>query len=279
MTNITYDILDESFFTKSQYEYHLHLLLADDASTYLIHDEDQLLAYRSYQLEDQNRELFSWKDELQALMHQDKMLQLSFKTVKISLLHQAFTFVPTELYESHNEASYLQKVSANTSNEMICHDDLKYLSIKNIYALKFDLQRFIKETFPNVEIFHSISHLVNNLSPLVVNENLKKKLFMNFHQKQVQIILFEGKNLLFANNFQFQTGNDVAYFLMLVVNQFKLNPEIIEVILSGQIEKDTEVYNTIFRYVRNLSFLDYAIAKDKKRAFTNIENHLFLNIL
>lgn len=279
MANITYDILDESFFTKSQYEYHLHLLLADDASTYLIYDEEQLLAYRSYQLEDQNRELFSWKDELQTLMHQDKMLQLSFKTVKISLLHQAFTFVPEELYESHNEEAYLKKVSANASNEIVGHDDLKHLSIKNIYALKFDLQRFIKESFPNAEILHNVSHLVNNLFPLVADENLKKKMFMNFHQKQVQIILFEGKNLLFANNFQFQTGNDAAYFLMLVVNQFKLNPEIIEVALSGQIEKDTEVYNTIFRYIRNLTFLDYTIAKDKKRAFINIENHLFLNIL
>ena len=279
MANITYDILDESFFTKSQYEYHLHLLLADDASTYLIYDEDQLLAYRSFQLEDQNRELFSWKDELQALIHQDKMLQLSFKTVKISLLHQAFTFVPTELYESHNEANYLQKVSANASNEIACRDDLKFLSIKNIYALKIDLQRFIKETFPNAIISHSVSHLIDRLYPYVANDNLKKKVFLNFHHKQVQIVLFEGQNLLFANNFQFQIGNDAAYYLMLVVNQFKLNPEVIEVCMSGQIEKDTEVYNTIFRYIRNLTFLDYTIEKEKKRAFTSVENHLFLSII
>ena len=96
---------------------------------------------------------------------------------------------------------------------------------------------------------------------------------------QVPSATFSLNHSWAANNFQFQTGNDAAYYLMLVINQFKLNPEVIEVCMSGQIEKDTEVYNTVFRYIRNLTFLDYTIEKEKKRAFTNVENHLFLSIV
>ncbi len=276
MATITYDILDESFFTKSSYVYHLHLVLADVACTYLIFDDEQLLAYRSYQLEQQNRELFSWKDELQTLMHQDKMLQLSFKTVKIMLLHQQFTLIPTTLFEAQNAAAYLNNVVPNTESDLVETDDLLKFNIKNVYALKIDLQSFIKENYPTASITHALSFLLENIQK---ESRFGLKLFLNFHHKQVQFLLFDGEKFNFANNFDFQTANDVAYFLMLVINQLSLNPETISVVLSGHIEKNTEVYNTIFRYVRNLSFLDCSTKKMKQKAFQETPNHLFINIL
>jgi hypothetical protein len=49
--------------------------------------------------------------------------------------------------------------------------------------------------------------------------------------------------------------------------------------LSGQIEKNTEAYNAIFRYIKHLSFLDYSVKKAKEKAFEKTENHLFLSVL
>ncbi len=276
MTSVTYDLLDESFFTKSSYVYHLHIVFADDACSYLIYDEEQLLAYRSYDLGQQNRALFSWKDELQTLMHQDKMLQLVFKSVKIFLLHSQFTFVPNELFEVQNTTSYLSKIAPNVESDLVNVESLLNGSLKNIFSLKIDLHQFAKKQYENVLFSHSLSFLIENFKKDAKNDT---KLYLNFHQKQIQIVFFKEGNFHFANNFTFQTSADIAYYMMLVINQFQLNPELVQIVLSGHIEKNTEAYNTIIKYVRNISFLDYSVKKAKHRIFQEVPNHLFVNIL
>lgn len=273
MAKILYDILDEAFFQKTDYQYKLALLLSDNSCSYMLYDDNQWLAYRSYELNAENRELFSLKDELETLKHQDKIFSLSFQSVEVYLLNQQFTFIPKQLFEEKHLYSYLANVAPNPSNEIIKRDELENGTLNNIYVLKIDLQQFLQNTFPNYKIHHLLSRLINWFVDNI-NEN-GHKLLINFHQKEIQIIYFDEKNFIFANNFQFQTANDAAYYLMLVINQFKLNPETVKVFLSGHIDSNSELHNSFMRYIRNVSFIEQNVQHHVTSPFLKYPKHSF----
>ena len=102
---------------------------------------------------------------------------------------------------------------------------------------------------------------------------------MNFHQNNLQISYFDNEKFIFANNFPFQTSNDAAYFTMLVVNQFKLNPETIKVYLSGHVDKNAELYNVVYRYIRNVHFLETDITHQENSPFGKYSGHTFIDFL
>jgi hypothetical protein len=276
MAKIIYDILDEAFFQKTDYQYKLAMLLSDNNCTYLLYDNKQWLAYRSYELEAQNRELFSLKDELETLKYQDKIFNLTFQAVDIYLLNQQFTFVPKALFEDKLLYSYLTNVTPAPTNEIIKKDDVLKQELYNVFLLKIDLEQFLKQTFPNYQIKHLLTHLVNWYANNFTEKG--NKLFLNFHHKNIEIIYFDDNNFVFANNYTYQTANDAAYYLMLVINQFKLNPETVQLYLSGHIDANAELYNTMIRYVRQVNFITPTIELEDNSPFAQYPKHTFLDL-
>lgn len=278
LAKIIYDILDDNFFQKTGYQYRLSMLLTDTTCSYLLYDDAQWLAYRSYALDSNNRALFSLKDELETLMHQDKMLNLSFQSIDIQLLTNSFTFVPTPLFEESQVMTYLANVTPSPSSEIIKKENVAENSFVNVYVTKLDLHRFLQKTFTNYQLSHLLTKQINTYqahAEFVTG----KKLYLNFHQNNLQITYFEEQNFVFANNFPFQTSNDAAYYTMLVINQLHLNPETINVYVSGHIDKDAELYNTVFRYIRNIIFMQSTIEHEDNSPFGKYPAHTFIDMM
>ncbi|MFZ4545330.1 MAG: DUF3822 family protein [Saprospiraceae bacterium] len=278
MAKIIYDIFDEKLLSNSSYQYRLSMLLSDVACSYLIYDNQQSLAYKSYALEAHNRDLFSLKDELELLLSTDKMLNLSFSEISIRHLTSAFTQVPVALFEAENPYIYLNIVCPAPASELLkterCLDE-----IMNIYLLKIDLHQYIQHLWPHANITNLFSELVNKCY-----FHAKKidgdTLFVNFHQNQMQIIAFRQAKLHLVNNFTFQTADDVTYYTLLVINQLGFDPETAVLMLSGHISNNSELYNSIYRYVRNVDFIETTSnsAFQKDTVFGAYPLHTFYDI-
>src|SRR2546421_440654 len=88
-----------------------------------------------------------------------------------------------------------------------------------------------------------------------MNKNNKsKKVFANFHSSYFEIVILEGRGLLFCNAFKYKTSEDIAYYILFVYEQLHLNPEEIELILSGEIEKTAKEHSLLYNYIRNIKF-------------------------
>ena len=68
-------------------------------------------------------------------------------------------------------------------------------------------------------------------------------------------LLHEGKNLLVATHNAYQSPQDFVYYAMLVFEQFGLSPDSQQVNLCGNIHQDSELYQQLFRYVRNIHYM------------------------
>ena len=84
-------------------------------------------------------------------------------------------------------------------------------------------------------------------------------LFAETHVKGrfFQAILLKDGNLMFINTFQFQSSKDFIYYVLLLFDQFDLKQEEVNLMLSGQLIKDSEIYRLLFRYIKKVNFIQH----------------------
>jgi hypothetical protein len=80
----------------------------------------------------------------------------------------------------------------------------------------------------------------------------------------MELTYFLKNKLMFYNRFDFATKEDVIYYLLFTIDQLKLNPEEIPVVITGNISEDNDNYKIIYKYVRNVSIFNSEINHDSK---------------
>ena len=77
---------------------------------------------------------------------------------------------------------------------------------------------------------------------------------MNVSNLTFEIVVIKNKKLELFNCFSFKTKEDFIYYILFTAEQLNLNPEELKLILLGDIKKESELYNTLYQYVRNVEF-------------------------
>jgi len=79
-------------------------------------------------------------------------------------------------------------------------------------------------------------------------------MFVHVQGNQFEIVVVENKKLILYNSFEYQTKEDLVYYILFVAEQLKQNPEDFDLELYGEIEPYSEIYALIYKYVRNVYF-------------------------
>lgn len=278
MANLIYEITDAALTENADYQYNMSLVLSSDACSFLVHNAEKLLTFRYFTF--QKRDLFDITDAFYEVLRQEKLLSLSFKKVNIAIAHKEFTFVPDELFDANRMETYLQTVVSPPINDLIQMDNLNTDHAKNIYTLNSVLKNTLRTQYPSASIQHVMSSTINALSIYVENvAESTNKLFIHIRDQSLQFTCFKQNKFIFANYFEYQSSADIAYYMMLVINQLGIKQGDVRIILSGQIERKSEIFNTLYRYVQKIEFLEYASPYHVPESFDTIPRHVFFDVL
>jgi hypothetical protein len=80
------------------------------------------------------------------------------------------------------------------------------------------------------------------------------QVFVNVHSGFFDMVVIHDRKLRFHNSFAYSTAEDFIYFVLFVFEQLKLLPEKVLVTLSGEILKNSAIYEIMYKYIRNLDF-------------------------
>jgi len=179
------------------------------------------------------------------------------------LIQNSFnTLIPLPLFNKQHKNLYLGFNHPFQEDHRIVYDELKNTGSANIYYLPNPLAEKIKEFWPNAHILHYSTALIEGLSVNFKNKFEEKELFLDVHEESFDLICFRNNHLFYANNFLYHTKEDFAYFLLSAVEQLSLNPEEVQLTLMGNIDKEDENYQLVYRYIKQISFI-----KDNKNFF------------
>jgi hypothetical protein len=276
MGRINQEIVEFAFSGKATQTYQLSLLVGADSVYYLVNDAQlNVLALKSFHF-DHSREKSATLN-LKSVFIEDEMLKLPYQTTKIVFTTPHFTLIPTKFYDDKSQLTYFENLTSLSGKEQFEYDVIKGIESNNLYLVDSELIAAMKSTFPQAQHHHYMTALIQGYQKIAARRE-GHQVFANIRDGQVQILFFDGKDLVFANSFPFRTPQDLVYFILNIYEQFKLSPEVTPLSISGSLTEDSDIFKFIYRYIRYINFVHTPTYFRFGQQFTGIPQHFYFDL-
>jgi hypothetical protein len=216
---------------------------------------------------------------LEAYFNGHEWLNFNYPVVLLYYEPLHTTLVPSPLFDQ-SQKEQIARFNFNVpDNHLIMSDKLKTLDAYLLYSVPELIMRKLLDLLPEYKI---TSHTGNFIELLLTrNKNLpaEKLMFVNIRSGMFDIVITEGKRLLFHNAFSYNSREDVIYYMIFVMEQLAINPEETEVFLSGIIDRDSKLFEIMYKYVRHISFLKLSDQFNYSYHYSDIPEHYFYNLI
>jgi len=196
---------------------------------------------------------------------------------EIVLLHDnSFnTFVPNALFDENYPGSYLQYNTRVFEADVFATDKLTGYDMTNIYVPLMNVNNYLIERLGSFEYKNTNSILVEKLLDTSVNID-EKQVFVHIQPSHFEIVVVRNQKLLLFNSFEYGTTTDFLYYLLYTLEQLLLNPETVQVLLLGNVDTDSPLYEAAYTYIRNVVLFNTTALVQKWQAEPQQALHNFI---
>ncbi len=215
------------------------------------------------------------QSELKRIFLEDPFLNRELNDVRIAIDSTDFCYIPTPLFIEDKRAQYLA-LSANTHGTgLIQNKDLNGHELQQVFRLERDTLEAMQSFLPQSKIFH-----LHYPTLLKFGDHSRKgsttQVYLSIFDETFQISVFQIGALLLDNKYGYLSEKDLVYFVLLIFDQLNLRQETTPLFLIGEITKDSKLYQAIFKYIRNVHFLQHDLTLDE--GIQDEEQHRFYHL-
>ena len=217
----------------------------------------------------------SLTEKVSFLLNNYQLPQKKFQKIDISILNKEFTILP-EAYSSANDVKdFLMFTSGLTEIKNVKTQLIK--NIKFCYSIEEELTQYLEKTFTKAFIKHSGAI---NLNLFFSNHSLiNSNLLLVVNNKVIEIAAKEKNDLLFYNVFNYDTNEDILYYLLFMMEQFNLSPLVVKVSICGEMQTPDPLILSIKKYVKQVNFVAHDTSLKLEGEFSKLPNHFYFTIL
>ena len=175
--------------------------------------------------------------------------------VKLIYYNKTSTLVPSTLFDHKNSLNYLKYNTSINIDDIAANDQVLNQEINNVYIPNTEINNFIFEKFRTFDFFHYSSLIIEKISNELA-EKFSEKVFVNINDGFIDVLFFKDKKLMFYNSYDYNSYEDILFYLLFCFSELKLNPDEIHTVFSGSIDLDSKLYELIYTYVRNVELID-----------------------
>lgn len=206
-------------------------------------------------------------------------LILPFKEVKVIIEINKSTLIPDPLFDRSELETYVNFNFKHQEGLRLNHDIISALDAHNVYAYPYKLIESLRIYFPELTLKSHSSNLIESLIVKYKNAVQQKRTFVHVRKDHLDIVMLDGKQLLYFNAFHFRTKEDFIYYVIFVIEQLGLNPEEIDLILLGLVDQQSGLFDMIYKYVRNIRFMPSDENRKYSYIFDEFPAHYYYNLL
>lgn len=222
----------------------LSFALLDDTKRQLIG-----LEYHQVDADDSNEAFQLMERALDAKDLNDKAL----KSITCIIDERTNLFVPETLASPENNARYLDFSFRIPEGCVQQSDPIESIKASNAFAYPKALRDRILEKWAKAQIVHSNTVFLKSCFEYAPEG---KVVFVNVRNRDFDVVIVNDSNLLFHNNFKFNTKADFAYFLLFALEQNQISTSEVPVCFSGLILPNSEIVELCKRYIKYLLFIE-----------------------
>ena len=262
---------------------HLSIQFSLDGFSFCVLDKDSntFIVLQDYSFKEVNNSPQKLLENITSIFKEEGLLQKKYHTVNICHVNDLSTLVPKPLFDEERLSDYAKFNTKVLATDYLVYDEIKNLDIANVFIPYVNVNNFLIDQFGEFEYKHYASVLIESLLG-IYKYSLVPHMFVHIMDEHIEIIVIADKKLQLYNTFKFTSKEDFIYYVLFTAEQLKLNPEKFELMLLGTIEKEDELYDIAYKYVRNVSLIenrskysfdDQITESDKRTYFTLLNQY------
>ena len=157
---------------------------------------------------------------------------------------------------THDSSDLSQYLLPDSNVDSRLSDRIESSGIKVIYPFEDSAKLFVEQMFPNLTICHHHTLLIQLFDDL--SENLPEdKIYTHLEGERLSIFYYKDSKLQYGNQFPVHSDEDRIYYIMLVYQQFALDPSTVMVstsIGSGLTQKWTGHLRSFLQHIQLLEY-------------------------
>ena len=230
-------------------------------------EDNSIIDYKKYNF-DKKALTENLSSKLDSFLNESKIDFSNVINVKLIISNKLSCLVPKELFDERLSLDYLKFNSKLIENDFASNDYIEELETYNVYLPFVNVNNYLVERFGSFEYYHSSTILLRKILKTTTN-NSRTLFFTNIETDSFQVIIFKNKNLLYYNDFEYQTKEDILYFLLFVIEQNKEIKSDTKLNILGGISENDKNFNFISQFIKNIvtfktkSFTDKDLIKIK----------------
>lgn len=205
---------------------------------------------------------------------EDQYIKAEFSKAELIFISQKATLVPSEFFDTKHLKKYFE--FNHNLNEL---DELHYTHIPAINAYNvFSVPNYLTNIFYDISHNITFKHQATSLISYGYNiASTKNTILINIHSGFFDIVIFENKQLLLYNSFQYTNSLDFLYFFLYPLNQLKIDASNQNIIVLGETIKHVDIIKELKSRVNKIT---YPILEDSSQCkhLTNSQKLSFFNL-
>lgn len=193
-------------------------------------------------------------DKIKIIFAENNLLHDDFDTITVIHQNDLQTFVPSEFFQEERLGEYLNFNIKTLPNDFIAFDSIEAIDIKNIFIPFVNINNFLFHNFGAFEYKHHLTVLLEKL--LEKDAGNEKTMYVNVAKNTIDIVVLASKKLLLCNQFSFITKEDFIYYILFVSEQLHLDNKLFNLFLTGDINSESALYELLYKYVKNIFFIE-----------------------
>ncbi len=218
-------------------------------------DLQEFIAFNKYTFEYTIKTPETLLKAIKTIFINEKLLQLTYSNIMVTHVNKLSTLVPQALFNKDSLSHYIKFNNKVFNTDYYAYDSIANKDMVSVYVPYVNVNNFLIDQFGSFHFKHYSSVLVEKL---LNNYSKNSQIIFYVHVRKFnfEIIVIKNKKLLLFNTFVYNTKEDFIYYVLFVIEQLKLDVETIALFLLGSIKKGDSLYDILYTYIRNVSFLD-----------------------
>jgi len=238
-----FDIISTELTVDDRLNCHLLLQISDRVFSWIMFDtiKRKLFGVRQYHF-DQIHDISAAK-QLEEVLNNDTYLQEETKEVVIVYNYCESNLIPGNLFDIAMNKSVTDLVFGSVKKGLIFSEKVKTGELYNVYRIPRDTHTLLQQRFVAGKYWHLYTLLL--VAYGIEKEDVCRIIFYS----DCMVVALHIKGILqLIQTWTYQTPEDVAYYLLLICQQFKLNQETLRILIAGLIDEQSALYSELLKY-------------------------------
>ncbi|MEY3432978.1 MAG: hypothetical protein RL131_914 [Bacteroidota bacterium] len=197
-------------------------------------------------------------EDVESILQNDDLSSRSFLDVLLVNNTKDFALVPSAFHKEHVNEAIINTIHGDLGETKLHEDDVHQWELINVHRIPNEIMAVIHSQFSDCKYVHVFSPLLKNLFRSLT-EDTKELVKLYFYPSNLNVIAVKEDQLLIAQQFYYETSEDVIYHLLNIADKFRLDVTELVMQVSGSIDEQSSMWKELLKYFLNVE-LDQSFA-------------------